>query len=346
MPRHPQRVAQAGFSLIELMIAMVITLIVTGSIYGLIAQGGNAFRRDPEITDRQQALRIALDLLTRDLDIAGMRMGAGTQAFTNNLDAVGPLNQDGVETDFIEILGDNGSCPDVYINPAQPSTGSNINTVSPIPDCYPEPTLVFIIFDDGATKWGAGHKIHAADQKLNFPPGQQPTTSQVQGVCDLNNSDAGCTQAATPLYVALLTFVRWEIADDTDGIPSLYRATSAGIDLSSGAVSSPPGAGWSLVARGIEDLQVQYFRESDATDNNQSLDWFDTPGVVDATGSNLDTLVRQVRVTLQARTVSTNLQGSTAAAAGDNAIRGSMTTVVAPRAAHFYLATVGDMPWR
>ena len=38
---------QAGFSLVELMIAMVITLIVTGAIYGLLSGGESAFRCSP-----------------------------------------------------------------------------------------------------------------------------------------------------------------------------------------------------------------------------------------------------------------------------------------------------------
>ena len=48
---------QAGFSLIELMVAMVVTLIVTGAIYGLLAGGQSAFRREPQLADRQQNTR-------------------------------------------------------------------------------------------------------------------------------------------------------------------------------------------------------------------------------------------------------------------------------------------------
>lgn len=44
--------------------------------------------------------------------------------------------------------------------------------------------------------------------------------------------------------------------------------------------------------------------------------------------------MRQVRITLSARAIAPGLQGQTAAAgAGPNAVRGQLTTVVAPRAA-------------
>jgi len=45
---------EKGFSLIELMIAMTVTLIVSGAIYGLLTAGSNAFRREPEIADRSR----------------------------------------------------------------------------------------------------------------------------------------------------------------------------------------------------------------------------------------------------------------------------------------------------
>ena len=62
---------QSGFSLVELMVAMTVTLIVSGAIYGLLASGGNAFRREPEVADRQQNIRLAMDLITRDVYTAG-----------------------------------------------------------------------------------------------------------------------------------------------------------------------------------------------------------------------------------------------------------------------------------
>jgi prepilin-type N-terminal cleavage/methylation domain-containing protein len=65
------RSGQSGFSLIELTVAMVVTLIVTGAIYGLLAGGQSAFRREPELSDRQQNIRVAMDVIMKDIASAG-----------------------------------------------------------------------------------------------------------------------------------------------------------------------------------------------------------------------------------------------------------------------------------
>jgi len=72
MPRKSSRSSASGFSLIELLIAMVVTSIISGAIYGLIASGQTAFRREPELVDRQQNIRMAMDLIVRDVGAAGV----------------------------------------------------------------------------------------------------------------------------------------------------------------------------------------------------------------------------------------------------------------------------------
>src|SRR4051794_13409843 len=83
-----------GFSLVELMVAMVVTMIIAGAIYGMMAVGQNAFRREPELVDRQDNIRMAMNLIERDLAGAGMGMGQWQQVFTPGLDGasavVGP----------------------------------------------------------------------------------------------------------------------------------------------------------------------------------------------------------------------------------------------------------------
>jgi len=74
--------AESGFTLIELLVAMTVTVIITGAMYGLLAGGQNAFRREPELTDRQQSIRMAMDRVQRDVLIAGQKMGTFAQAFT------------------------------------------------------------------------------------------------------------------------------------------------------------------------------------------------------------------------------------------------------------------------
>ena len=78
---------ERGFSLIELMVAMVITLLIMGAVYGLIAGGQNAFRREPELAERQQNIRMAMDLIMKDISNAAAGLPTFVQAFTPGLDA-------------------------------------------------------------------------------------------------------------------------------------------------------------------------------------------------------------------------------------------------------------------
>src|SRR5207245_4605165 len=59
---------ERGFSLLELLVAMVVTLIVTGAIYGLLASGQTAFRREPLLTERQQNIRAAMEMMQADVN--------------------------------------------------------------------------------------------------------------------------------------------------------------------------------------------------------------------------------------------------------------------------------------
>src|SRR5262245_23827633 len=87
---------QAGFSLIELLVALVVTLVISGAVFGVIASGNNAFRREPEISDRNQNIRVAMDMITHDVETGGMELPPLMQVFlreecdTTLLDGEGP----------------------------------------------------------------------------------------------------------------------------------------------------------------------------------------------------------------------------------------------------------------
>jgi hypothetical protein len=75
---------QHGFSLVELLLASLITLVVVGGGFALAAPAQRMFQAQPEAADMQQRMRVAVDALRRDLIMAG----AGTYAGP----ALGPLN--------------------------------------------------------------------------------------------------------------------------------------------------------------------------------------------------------------------------------------------------------------
>jgi hypothetical protein len=80
---------------------------------------------------------------------------------------------------------------------------------------------------------------------------------------------------------------------------------------------------WEMVARGIEELQVQYLTTAGV--------WSNTPPI--SMANDWTTLVQKVRITLSARTSAANLLGQSTAAGGPNAVRGQLITEITPRAA-------------
>jgi prepilin-type N-terminal cleavage/methylation domain-containing protein len=386
-----RQASQAGFSLVELMVAMVITLIITGAIYGLMASSQSSFKRDPEISDRQQNIRVAMDLIQRDIATAGMGMTAFMTAFTDldvttnaPLDGAGPMGPDGINSDYLEIYGNSGECPGTDVCTI---AGNNLYFAN-LPNCYlppmlPGPVLLTPGFSGESYSIGWAFNPNTLGTpacpggKVNFPPGQGPPAW----------NDPPGSYAGTPSQMSVIDIIRYEIhyrsagadllmntADDVispvfvaGGIPELWRSTMAGMDANM-VYAPPPGPGWSVVATGIDDLQIQYRNQNGGPDGllNTADDWLDRPGLVDpdlpdpGTGatpvipSNFGSIVQQVRVTLSARTIATNIAGVTQGVAGPAAIRGRLVSVTTPRAALFALAgpdsqwthDPGTLQWR
>lgn len=61
----------AGFTIVELLVAAAITCAVTAAVLGLIDPARGIFQAQPEVADMHQRLRVAVDVLTRDLVMAG-----------------------------------------------------------------------------------------------------------------------------------------------------------------------------------------------------------------------------------------------------------------------------------
>lgn len=403
---------EPGFSLVELLIAMVVTLVISGAIYALIASGQASFKREPEITDMQQNLRVAMSLIQRDIAIGGMGIPAWRQVFSR-LDAVpggkamnghGPnstglvAQADGVKaainpncpvdatgagtgaadpgdsgcSDWLEIWGNDGLCP--TLTACKGDTGSSVTTFEGLPPCllqvlpgpvllsgynacveiskggtYPDGSLAKGAKDCpteanvGATQCEGGVDFLPAgvDSAVSVmwadPPGGAKT-----GSCDgvAGNGHAVFPHGQAPAYnppggplicvqhVLLIQVVLYQVAPDpADGVPSLWRTVTG--------TTGVAGKG-QMVARGIEDMQIHYLDGSGV--------WQDLPKTL--ASPNYDDIVRQVRVTLSARTTGgAKLQGASKLAPGANApmvIREQMTTIGTPRAALIALEAARD----
>jgi prepilin-type N-terminal cleavage/methylation domain-containing protein len=386
--------SQRGFSMVELMVAMVVTLVVSGAIFGLLTAGGNAFRREPEVADRQQNIRAAMDSIMRDIENAGGGMPLVAQVFTHTDTPLTPPNATGAtapylngagpqgvlgaagqalrgapptgtladlsdNSDILEILIAEPACPvyRVCVPASVDGTPANLATREAIPagGCLLSPGNV-----------GSQGLVLLTDNRLFTI--QPATLNPTGGGCGGTANGSMAVTAAlaewptaggaalTPaggasamLYAARI--VRYMIApglDPMDASPGLWRSDTGRYDAAGGlaAVPAAGAANWQLVARGIEDLQLEYMNGQGAADL-----WSNNPGVVPAcavTGcvaADYDRVVRRVRVTLSARALAPRLQGESAPAGGvaPNAVRGQLVSVMAPRAAVLGLQAVSPV---
>lgn len=62
---------QYGFTMIEMLIAVALSLIVLSGVYQVFASQQNAFNIQDQVAEMQQNARVALDMMARDLRMAG-----------------------------------------------------------------------------------------------------------------------------------------------------------------------------------------------------------------------------------------------------------------------------------
>jgi len=330
---------ERGFSLVELMIAMTVTLIITGAVFQLVSAGNTAFRREPAMADRQLNIRMGMDLIAQDLYQAGYGLPAFAQALTDKLDGQGDgegnliLGSGGTVTDILEIFRA-AECPFLKVCPVTGQAMKSINTSELFSACYQFPALVLMADDvKWAMRWakepGGGASAPPCDGMAPgskhghavFPPGQAPVVNPVGGFSGWQ-----------PQYMMVGQAIRYRINFDADGTPNLERSAFGGLpDLDGNST-------WQIIARGVEDLQVQY---------ESATGWRDTPGSIDCAASctapteaDYDRVIRRVRVRLSARvTEGGRFAGESTSAVGD-AVRGQLSTEIAPRAAMASLGMV------
>lgn len=375
--------AQGGFSLIELMVAMAVTLIVTGAIYGLMAGGQNAFRREPELSDRQQNTRIAMAMIEQDIEAAGVGMSPWVQAFTIGLDNVGPTGEDA-----LEIVTAVAGCPFTPVCVRNTDNGNNMVLQTPIglPGCFGAnfgggPQLAAAIFRIPQTATDVNQYVIGPLTNLGPSPGgacaAAGAVGNVFGIDASIQWDSGppgwrtfwgpapvyaggvavpAPNSIVPVRLIPVQVVRYEVAADPadpSGDPNLrhlWRSVTGGRTAADNFVNSnpPPGAQWQLVARGIQDLQVTY-ADGDTLAPNPPQVPRDTPQPIGAVGA-WNTLVRQVNVTLSSRVIGANIAGFSGTDLNDpTQIRiGQLSSQIAPRAALVALqqAPAGANQWK
>jgi len=127
------RAGERGYSLVEMLVATAVTLVITGAIFGLVNPSQGISRAQPEASDVQQRMRVAVETLYKDLVMAGAGpyQGATSGSLTNFFAPVlpyrvGRVNSDPANNVFYR--------PDAITLVYVPNTSSQTTIRDPMPN--------------------------------------------------------------------------------------------------------------------------------------------------------------------------------------------------------------------
>lgn len=328
-PTSPER----GFTLIEVLIALLITMIVMASVYGLLSRSQKSFDRESQVAEMQLSTRAGVQMITRDLSMAGYK--------TPPVAAVQWNDGGGIEPDEVTIVY---ADPDIPVSmPVQCGTagegggGGPCKTIGQSSTLNLDPTTMDPSPPDPTNAYAEGMVLTAIETgdcnddgligMVPFTLTQPPTKTSAGGndVINVNHNPGNAGSELNPPG-GFNSAVREDCA-----VVGKYRIISY-------RVSPPPPVGnptlerrdlsestdWVAVAHNIENLQVRY-----GVGNANNVVDVPGPPVADDTM----TWINRVAISLTGRTERTNLEGASAGVfdADDTYIRKTVSSQVGLR---------------
>lgn len=276
--RIPRR-SEAGFSLIEVMAALVILAIAMTAVFATFISQQKSFTVQNRVAELQQNLRQAAEYMSRDIRMAGYGIpdnvtipGAATPAgFTSIRSLYAMDNTAGPDQIYVLYFFDMDDNQRSTWNTAALASGAGIVTVDNTIGFLSGGELVLVTDGVRAQLFQTASKTATA---LNFGGTiYQGTASNAYGT--------GSPPPA-PSTVAKARFTRYFIDNTTDPAhPTLM------VDRMGGAAAQP-------VADDIEDMQLTYGADMNGNGFIEPGEWTPTPADLSQ--------IRQVRLQLTART--------------------------------------------
>lgn len=252
-----KQAAQKGFSLIELMIAMLLGLLLVGGIIGVFLEGRRNFVQDEQVARVQENGRYALRLIAREISMGGFMGGVvdldkfGTTAPTTCLEWLRTPQPIYEVNNNASTTTSPFTCMTASFPVAGAGTtahGTDVIAIKRVADTpivdsggTPVTTLTagktYAVIANG----GRGTAALSLGSTLDLTPGA--------GIVD---TGAGTTTGVSVWdYYAKILYL-----DDDEGVPSLCMRR-----LSTTAASAPPNK--ECFVQGIEDLQLQLGVDTD-----------------------------------------------------------------------------------
>jgi len=267
-----------GVTLIELLIALVISAILVAGIYRTFIYQQKTYATQEQVADMQQNVRVAINRMIREIRMAGfggknentngnndMISGFGNvNGYTNIITAESSVTEDGITHDRITVVGAYTQLATIADDVIAGSPSLTVNY-------------------SGGTKFDAGtRKYMCINGRYNY---EVDTTKPPITLAKTANNPSGTLNenhaAGEPVF--LVRAVQYGLHKDTDGIPVLFRNLYPNTGLSQ-KVS---------VAEYIEELQFRYV----LVDTPPNTPWENLP----ANPAKLQD-VRGVMIRIQART--------------------------------------------
>jgi prepilin-type N-terminal cleavage/methylation domain-containing protein len=355
-PRQERNPAgsEGGFSLIEVLISIAITLIVMGAVFGLLTRGQRSFQREPEVADLQQSARTALDLVSKDILQAGAGLPPEFPAFSR-INGAG----DAAPTDVLEIIGAFQSSGNVYLEPEDVSgvdaagvVTLMTNTTNLEPDDPATPGIdegMVVLFNNVANTdptgagrvplWKLAQVVAVAE---NPGPPTNPAATVTLNYAAYLPQYSRPNDGLPPLVGPDLDSFRWSPPEQ---MPRIARVSVVRYTTQPDALGSYQGPPPQVLLRDmdfrnnpqavgyIEDFQIAYVIGVTAPfeQNNPPDAVTDMPNTI-LTAENM---LSSVRVTISARSVTPGLEGATEGGnlgdRTDDFIRKTFSTNVNPR---------------
>ena len=121
---------KAGFSLVEMTIALAIVLVVAGAVFAVMNPAHGAFHSQPEAIDMEQRLRVSVDAIARDLMMAGagtrkvLRLSSAAPSRTAGPDPPATFFDDRISILYVPLVArDDSACTDRWRTRVRRSSG-------------------------------------------------------------------------------------------------------------------------------------------------------------------------------------------------------------------------------
>jgi prepilin-type N-terminal cleavage/methylation domain-containing protein len=299
-----------GFTLIEVIISMVITVIVMAAVFGLLTRGQRSFEREPQIADLQQSARTALDMVSRDVLQAGAGLPPEFPSISpiNGVDPPIPVGD--LNPDVIEIIGASQSAGRMHFDPVTIELGDDNVTTGTlvVPGTSLQVDDMVLVYDNLPTgnHWSLKWIVGVQDPTLTFGDTNSRGVTIPDSYRPLDRQPE-----SGPHLIARVSVVRYFAEAQQEDL-ILMRQVDFGNVM-------PVGM--------IDDFQVSYMvgTQPPVEQPNPLHPQLDL--VIPITAADI---ISGVQVTVTARSASENLEGAETGDSGDY-IRKSFSTNISTR---------------